>query len=244
MSSAGSDIRETVEAFLAAEHPQAKCAFIAGAHRRAEQQQGSDIDLVVMYGMDYQTPHRNSYLFNGWPIEVFVQNVKAQDYFLAQDRARGMCVLASMISEGEVIGPDYVFAAMRQDHARAFIEAGPAPLEPSDIKRRIYILCDTLDDLHGQRPEGEILGCLAELYLRLGDLYLRAGGHWTGHSKQLIRRLKLANPELAARYVQAFSKAYKGDFRSLFTLANDILQPLGGTNWEGYYAAANEAWRG
>lgn len=238
------DIIATAEAFLAKEHPQALCAFVAGAHRRGEQLPSSDIDLVIMYGPAFQQPHRNSYIFDGWPIEIFVQNVKAQEFFLERDRQRGMCVLASMIVEGVAIGPDPVFARMRQDRARDFIAAGPLLLGPDEIEKRVYQICDALDDLRDSRPDGEILGCLANLYLQLGDLHLRAKGLWSGHGKQLFRRLKLADEKLAGRYERAFAKAHQRDMRPLFALAEEILEPLGGFNWAGYYAAASDKWRG
>lgn len=236
-------IRETASDFIAQKYPGALCAFIAGSVVRGDHTATSDIDLVVMFPSDYETPHRNSYSFNSWPIEVFVQNEKAQEYFLEQDRQRGMCVLATMIAEGLVIGPDPVYAEMRQERARQFIAAGPLLMGPDEIQRRIYSICDHLDDIRTSRPDGETLGCLANLYLQLGDLHLRAKGQWSGHGKQLYRRLKLNDDKLAQRYERAFAKAHQDDNRPLFALAEEILEPLGGFNWEGYYAAASDKWR-
>ncbi len=237
------DITTTVQKFIAAQYPGALCAFIAGSHTRGQETPASDIDLVVMFDEDYATPHRNSYIYDGWPIEVFVQNVKAQEYFFEQDRLRGMCVLATMISEGDALGPDMDLATARKLRARAFIEAGPATLTAEDVKRRVYTVCDALDDIRHPRPEGELLGCLSELYLRLGDLYLRAQNQWSGTSKQLYRRLALHNEDLAAQYEKAFAKAFDGHRGPLLELADMMLEPLGGFTWAGYYAAANEKWR-
>ena len=98
---------ETIELaleVLAARHPQADSAFVAGSFMRGEGSATSDIDLVVVHPALPQA-YRESFLFKGIPVETFVHDPETLSWFLEQDRQDGRAVLVGMVAEGVLIGP-------------------------------------------------------------------------------------------------------------------------------------------
>lgn len=95
------------KAFLNEEHSKAKCAFIAGSVTRGEQTATSDIDLVIVYDTDIlPKAYRNSLIYQGWPIETFVQNENSVAYFFRQDAVSGTPALINMVACG-IMARDY-----------------------------------------------------------------------------------------------------------------------------------------
>ena len=129
---------DIAQRFVAAKFPDAECAFVAGSLMRGEGKPHSDIDLVVLYGPDFMAVRREAHAFEGVPIDVFLHNEQAQDFFFDKDVRRGVCALLSMIFEGRVIGKDTALAEKRKRMAQALIEKGPPPLDACDLKRRRY----------------------------------------------------------------------------------------------------------
>ena len=101
---------DIAQRFVAAKFPDAECAFVAGSLMRGEGKPHSDIDLVVLYGPDFTAVRREAHAFEGVPIDVFLHNEQAQDFFFGKDVRRGVCALPSMIVEGRVIGKDTALA--------------------------------------------------------------------------------------------------------------------------------------
>jgi len=234
---------DIAQRFVATKFPDAECAFVAGSLMRGEGKPHSDIDLVVLYGPDFTAVRREAHAFEGVPIDVFLHNEQAQDFFFDKDVRRGVCALLSMIVEGRVIGKDTALAEKRKRKAQALIEKGPPPLDESDLKRRRYFISDLLDDLRDDRPPGEVTGCLSGLFFLLGDFHLRAQNQWSGNGKGLIRRLRKLDAGFAARYEQDFAKAFQGDLAPVEKLVVDVLHPYGGLLWDGHYDLAPDDWK-
>ena len=221
----------------------AECAFVAGSIMRGEGKPHSDIDFVILYGKDFEDVRRESQIYNGTPIEVFVHNEQAQDYFFAKDIKRGMCVMPSMVAEGHIIGRNITLGQHRQEKAKNIIKQGPPVLELQEMNRRKYAISDSLDDLRDERSLGEVMGSLSDLYQSLGDFYLRAQGEWSGHGKGLIRRLRQVDAGFSERYENAFSKAFNGNLSDLMKLVEAVLQPYGGFYWDGDCQKASDDWK-
>ena len=78
----------------------ATVAFCAGSYIRGEATEHSDIDFVVLYPKLDQA-YRESFLFNGWPVEAFVHDPDTLRYFFyEQDIPSGVPSLPSMVLEG------------------------------------------------------------------------------------------------------------------------------------------------
>jgi len=224
-------------------YPDRLCAIAAGSVLRGEATEKSDIDMVVLYGDDFTDIHRFSAVIAGWPVEFFVHNTQAQDYFMDRDRQRGMCVMMDMIANGLILPENAPLALTQRSKAQKLIAAGPDDLTETEIEDRRYFISDTLDDLDASKPVLDMYGTLANLYNQLGDFVLRAQGKWSGHGKALGRILRREDATLATAFEQAFTAAYQGDYAPVITLGETLLAPYGGRCFAGLKRTASSDWR-
>lgn len=213
--------------------PDAACAFVAGSIVTGHGTPSSDIDLIVFYTDETRESYRDSIIYEGWPVEIFVHNPKSQDYFMAQDLDNGQCSTLTMVITGIVIGNEAV-AQSRKDKAASLMAQGPNPWTKEKIDNKRYFLSDLLDDLHHPKDPDYVPAILAEIFIRLGDFYLRAQNEWSGDGKQLIKIMKKNHAEFAHRYLRAFEKAQQNDIQPLEDLMQEVLSPYGGFLFEGY----------
>ena len=244
MTTAKLPFEEAARTALDKYYPDRICAIAAGSFLRGEATEKSDIDMVVLYGDDFTDVHRFSAVVAGWPVEFFVHNRQAQDYFMDRDRQRGMCVMMDMIVNGVILPDNAPLALEQRAKAEKLIAAGPDGLTESDIEDRRYFISDTLDDLDASKPALDMYGTLANLYNQLGDFYLRAQGKWSGHGKALGRILRRENAALAAEFEQAFAAAYRHDYAAVIALGDKLLSPYGGRCFGGLKRAASGDWQG
>jgi len=231
--------RQALEIF----YPDCDSGFAAGSVLRGEETDKSDIDIVVLYGPEFEDIHRHSAIVAGWPVEFFVQNPAAQDYFMEKDRRRGHCVIMDMVANGIAIPEDTPLSRQRREKAQEMIAAGPPVLTEEEMEDRRYFITDTLDDLDAEKPLLDMFGTLANLYNMLGDFYLRAQGRWSGHGKALGRILRKNDAEFAAEYEAAFAAGFSGNFSPVTALAETVLAPYGGRCFAGLKRSAPEEWR-
>lgn len=216
----------------------AACGFIAGSMLRGEATSSSDIDLIILYDDRTSPSYRRSIIAEGWPVEIFVQNLAAQDYFLQQDVTNGTSMTASMIACGHVIGSDHRLARSRKDTANIILEQGPERWTAEKIDNERYFITDLWDDLRAPKDRDAIPFILANLMPRLGNFYFRSQGKWSGSGKALIRLMKQDNAAFAQQFMQAFDDALQGDNRAVQALVSSVLEPYGGLLFEGYTAYA------
>lgn len=233
---------DVAQDFLKRFHPDAQCALIGGSITRGMGTATSDIDIVVLYDDAYQTPHRESLIFQEWMIESFIHTPKAQDYFMEKDRAAGKAVLLDVIANGQIIGPHPALGEAQQQKARAIFGAGPPPYTEEDILKGRYFVTDQLDDLLGNTKRDEAAAILSRFYLLLDEFYARTHNQWTGNGKWMMRRMRRTDPDFAARFNAAFQEAYAGEIGPLTELARDMLAPYGGELRE-YKAFAPDDWK-
>ena len=211
----------------------AACAFVAGSIVTGQGTPSSDIDLIVFYNDETSISFRESVFHEGWPVEIFVHNLKSQEHFMNEDLENAQCSTLTMVLSGIVIG-DQKIAQTRKDKAALLMQQGPNPWTTTKIDNKRYFLSDLFDDLRHPKDPDYIPAILAELFLRLGDFYLRAQNKWSGDGKQLIKILKKDNAEFTQRYLHAFEMARQKDVQPLETLMTEILAPYGGFLFEGF----------
>lgn len=225
-------------------YPGALGAFVYGSVIYGDPTETSDIDIAVLFDDSFEDVHRNSVTMDDWPIEFFVHNPRAQDYFFDKDRRRGMCVMPTIVARGTVIPAPREELLLQQDKARAIIDAGPPALTEEDMALRRYTISDVIDDIRGARERATRIAMAALLYDPLGDFHLRANGRWSGFGKALLRCLHAEDEALAGRYEAAFDAAFRLDeTEPLIALAEEVLEPFGGFLREGYRSAAPDDWR-
>ncbi len=229
---------------LAKHYPEALGAFVAGSMLRGDDTPTSDIDITVLFDDSFENIHRNSVVEEGWPIEFFVHNTRAQDYFLDQDRVHGMCIQSTMIATGIMIPSECPELLLQREKAVSIIQSGPSKLSDTDIDLRRYMLTDLADDLEGATATPSLQAVLAMLHNRIGDFHLRAKGHWSGDGKTLLRILRADDPAYADRFEKSFDAAFRlEDTAPVQALLDLTLKPHGGRLWEGYCVPAPDTWR-
>ncbi len=234
---------ETAQKAIDKHYPGYKCAFVAGSMLRGQETSASDIDIVVIYDDEFEDVHRNSVIESGWPIEFFVHNIRANDYFMEQDRKRGMCIMMDMIANGIPLPEISEMVKERQLRAKEMISSGPPALSVEEIESRRYLITDGIDDLDESRSALERFGTLSNLYTQMGDFYLRGRGLWSGQGKSLGRLLRKADINFSERFETAYSKAFQGELLDVRAFSEDVLNSYGGRYFEGYRRQAPKDWK-
>lgn len=222
----------------------ASIVFAAGSIVRGEGTSFSDLDLVVVFPA-LERAYRESFRFDGYPVEAFVHDPETLSYFFMElDRASGVPSLPQMVLEGVEIPSANDVSRELKLRAAAVIEMGPPALSSEDERRLRYSISDLVDDLREPRSNQELLGTGARLFEELANYCLRSKGLWSAKSKEIPRALQRANPELHAEYAESFEKLFEiGDARPVIRLAEEILRPAGGFLFEGYRSDAPSTWR-
>jgi hypothetical protein len=89
---------------LSLRYPSAMAAFVAGSVIRGEGTEFSDIDCVVLFDR-LANARRESFVFEGFPIEAFVHDPETLRWFMDDDAASGRPCIVNMVAEGRLIGP-------------------------------------------------------------------------------------------------------------------------------------------
>jgi predicted nucleotidyltransferase len=212
----------------------ARVLFLAGSVMRGEATPTSDLDLVVVYE---RLPHayRESFVYEGWPVEAFVNDAETVGHFFESDRRRGQPSLVSMVIEGVEIPEASEFSARLKRRASEIFEAGPPAWDEEELRRRRYGLTDRVDDLRHPRSPEEVVASGASLYHDTADFFFRSRGLWSAHSKTIPRRLREVDAALAERFCRAFDALF-AEKRSapVVALVEEVLAPFGGLLFEGF----------
>lgn len=189
--------------------PAAAFAIAAGSIIRGEGTLFSDIDMLIVFDR-LPNGYRQTFIAEGFPVEVFVHDPETLNWFLDKDIDNGVPVLVDMIATGRAIGRNVAAAEELQRQARALLARGPA-FAPATRDALRYEISDHLDDLRGERTPAEIRAIAAKLYHPLADLALLGRGAWSGKGKWVPRRLQMLDPQLASDFDSAFSALANGD---------------------------------
>jgi hypothetical protein len=213
-------------------YPDAEVMFAAGSLVRGEGSAFSDLDLVVVYTA-LPTAYRESFRFDGYPVEAFVHDPQTLEYFfVALDRTSGIPALPQMVAEGIEIPRATTFSASLKARAGAIIQAGPPPLDVETER------------LRGVGSRNELVATGTRLYEELADYYLRRSGYWSGRGKALLRAFQRADPKRCSEFCETFDQLFRhGNTEIVIRLAETLLQSHGGLLFEGYRSDAPSDWR-
>ena len=237
------EILELATEVLATHYPDADAAFVAGSFMRGEGSATSDIDLVVLHPSLAQA-YRESFTFNGIPVETFVHDPETLSWFLEHDRKDGHPALIGMLVEGVLIGPRQDIGHEFKKHAQQIFAEGPPPLSTDALQRLRYAITDKLDDLEADRSPAEVIAIGAALYPLLVELALRGSSRWNGSSKWSARLLTQMDTSIAQQFETAFLNLYnRSNKRTVIQLADNLLAHHGGRLFSGYHSDAPTDWR-
>jgi len=224
-------------------YPEALVAFVGGSFNRNEQTETSDIDLVLVF-KNVEQAWRESFFYDGWPIEVFGHDEETLKYFFYEiDGKDGIPSLPHMVSEGPAITDDESLANRIRQTAISFINKGPAKLTEDEMNNHRYTISDLLDDLRAPKNQFEGIIISGKLHGILAYYYFRYNGHWGAGTKHIPRQMIKLFPELFLKWESSFKKAFSGDFKQLIELTENILDQTGGYLFEGYKRDAPKEWR-
>jgi predicted nucleotidyltransferase len=222
----------------------ADAVFAAGSIIRGEGTPSSDLDLVVVYAQ-LPSAYRESFKFDGFPIEAFVHDPETLEYFFVElDRPSGVPALPQMVVEGIEIPQASAISQGLKRRAAALIAAGPPALDRDSERRMRYCVTDLVDDLRAPRSPNEMTGAGSRLYELLADYYLRRQGLWSAKGKAIPRVLRQADATFCNTYCDAFAALFaRGEPDAVIRLAEDILRESGGPLFEGFRSDAPPTWR-
>lgn len=220
---------------LASKYSDARVIFLAGSIVRGEGTAYSDLDLVVIFNK-LPTAYRESFYFQGFPIEAFVHDPETLNYFLYElDRPSGVPSLAQMILEGVEVPEASEFSQSLKRLAALVIESRPPTLSEEDIRKLRYNLTNLVDDIRQPRSKDELVASGTELYEALADYYFRTNNLWSAKGKSIPRILKQADADLCLRYCNSFEELFaSGQPAKVIAIAEEILKPNGGFLFDGH----------
>lgn len=221
----------------------AGAAFVAGSLMRSDGTATSDIDLVVLYSSLPQA-RRESFLFEGIPIEAFVHDAATLRWFLREDIRGGKPALLGMLADSQIIGPEPQMAMPWQAEARSLLHQGPDALSTEQLDRLRYQVTDRIDDLRGAKTASDQLAIGTSLYEPLAELVLRGQGSWAAKGKWIPRLLIKLDAQLASAFETAFEQLFrKEDASALIAFAEKELARYGGPLFASYRSDAPAEWR-
>jgi len=234
----------TASEIVARRYEGAAVTFLAGSVMRGEGTATSDLDLVVVYER-IDAAFRDSFIYEGWPVEAFVHDPETLRYFfLKVDRPGGVPSLPHMVSTGTPLPCATNFSRALQAFASEVLVGGPPPWNDDKLCLSRYSITSLVDDLRSPRSRAELIATGTALYAALADHFLLGQGHWSASGKSIPRRLASVAPELASRFNEAFDLLFtSGRTEEAIGLCAAVLAPSGGWLFDGYRATAPADWR-
>ncbi|HLM57763.1 MAG TPA: nucleotidyltransferase domain-containing protein [Pyrinomonadaceae bacterium] len=225
---------EAARRILGERYAGAGVLFLAGSVVRGEATPGSDLDLVVVYER-LPNAYRESFVYEGWPVEAFVHDPETLRRFFQSDSREGIPSILCMVLEGvELPAPSQLSAGLKAE-AAAIVEAGPPVWDEEHVGNVRYWLTDCVDDLRHPRSDEELVATGAQLYELAADFFLRSRGLWSARRKMIPRRLRETDPDFAGRFNCAFDALFIEKRQDeVIALVADMLAPHGGFLFEGY----------
>ncbi len=225
-------------------YPGSEVLFLAGSVVRGAATASSDLDLVVLY-QELPAAYRESFEFQGWPVEAFVHDPETLRYFFFElDRPSGVPALPSMVSEGlEIPGPCELSTELKEI-ANQLLAEGPPAWDSESVNQSRYRITDLIDDLRTPRSDSELVATATELYRALANHYLRTRGVWSAKGKTIPRRLQEVAPQFAHEFNAAFDDVFTAKRTDLLIcLAESVLERDGGWLFAGHSLKAPHDWR-
>jgi hypothetical protein len=219
-------------------YPSASILFCGGSVVRGEAFPSSDLDVVVVFD-NVPNAWRESFHFEGWPVEVFGHDPGTLAYFVAQDCSSGRPSLAQMISEALVIPAETACSRAIQAWTRRVVATQPDVPASASLAEDRYRLTDLLDDFRDDRDAAELRAVACKLYPLVCNFVLKTRGQWLGSGKTLPRLVERADPNVSQLVEAAFETFFKtGDRTGVLRAVQKILEPFGGELFDGFRSDA------
>jgi len=236
-------IRVTTEIY-SRRYSQAKAIFLAGSIVRGEGTSTSDLDLVVLFD-HLPCAYRDSFFYEGWPIEAFVHGPQTLEYFFREvDRPSGFPALPAMVAEGIEVPTANEFTDSLKQLANSILNEGPPKWSEKDLDSSRYEITDLVNDLRDPRSTQEMHATAMLLYPALANHYFRSRNMWSAEGKAIPRRLHAVNSSFAKRFLDSFESIFSNNCtENAIAIAAEVLETDGGFLFEGHRREAPKSWR-
>jgi Nucleotidyltransferase domain len=235
-----SDPVHTARALVGERFPDAVQAWLAGSVTTGQATATSDLDVTVL--LDEGDVHRESLVYDGWPVELFVHTAASVEHYVVKDLARRRPTMARLVATGVPLlseGGDDV-----RRRCQDVLDTGPPPVTAADLEAQRYGLTDLLDDLAGAGHDEEATAIAVEVWRATAELALAAAVAWSGTGKWLVRELGALDERRGTHLTTALDlglhRALAGERTSLTAVADEVLAPLGGRRWAGFRRSADD----
>lgn len=216
----------------------AKWILLSGSIVRGEGTPSSDLDLIVIYN-NLDAAYRESFMHQGFPIESFVHDLQTLRFYSEDfDKKRMEPVMATMITESLCIKGDRKELSPLIDAANIKIQKGAPPLTNEQIDLMRYSITDRVDDLRHPRSIYELQATAVQLYDQVSDFYFRTRNLWCARGKHIPRKIADVDEVFAKSFTIAFEELFKGEPRNTILLCETMLEPFGGTLFDGFHSRA------
>jgi hypothetical protein len=181
--------------------------------------------------------YRESFVFEGVPVDAFVHDPETLRAFFGKDVDAGKSAMLTMAVEGRIVGPRPERAEAMKAEAKAILAKGPPAFDQATLDLYRYLISSRVEDIEDPRPWPEVVATGAWLYASLADFILRTNGRWAATGKWVPRTLAGYDPEVAAAFEAAFEDLFeRRDVRPLIRFTEQTFAPFGGRLFDGYRA--------
>ena len=237
-----SNLIKITNEILQTKYPSAEFAFLAGSIVRGEGTAFSDLDIVVIFE-NLPTAYRESFYFQGFPVETFVHTAETLNYFFEMDAKSGIPSLQQMVSEGIEIPNSCELSEILKKIANEFLN-NPPKISDEEIRTFQYWITDLIDDIREPRSKSELTATGTRLYEAISDCYLRTNNQWSAKGKTIPRKLQKANLEFYQKFTESFEELFvDGKTERVIKLAENLLKKHGGFMFDGIRLDAPPEWK-
>jgi hypothetical protein len=228
---------------LMAKYPKAIFGFCAGSIMRGQGTPTSDIDFIVVFPK-VRNPYRESFIFDGIPVEAFIHDEETLRYFFKKDSEELHGAIMNMITDSVVVPRQTKLSKSLHTEARKLLKDGPPPLTKEKKEMVRYVITDLIDDLRGGLKKDERFFVGLRLLDKLAEAIQLQSGNWMGFGKHVARRLRNLNTPFVSNGKKAFDALIEFNNPIPFIrLADKILNPFGGRLFDGHRQDAPKPFR-
>ena len=238
------DALPTIQKLIKERYEDAKAVFWAGSVAANQGTDSSDLDLVIVFE-SLPNAYRESFIYDGWPIDAFIHDLNTLRYFCGKlEASDGKPALINMILHGREILAQNSMSMEAKAIAAEALANGPDRWNQAQIDKERFLITDILDDIKSPKNKEEQIISAVHLFEPLLQFYFRGRKEWAASGKSLIRLLKQENPELAEEWTTAFEiLIQRGDASRIESAVTKILAPHSGYLWDGFRSDAPAEWK-
>ncbi|MFD2672732.1 nucleotidyltransferase domain-containing protein [Marinicrinis sediminis] len=230
---------EAASRCLEERYPHASFAVMGGSSASGLAGASSDLDLVIVDSSE-PYPFRQSFWFEGYPVEAFIVTSRSYTRFFEEAVQSGLPTILRLLGDGIVIKPNSQFTRMTT-MAKKLLDEGPEPCSLAELDEYRYEITEQLTDFESISDPGEALFILLKMSDLVQKMQLRANRQWLGEGKWAARALKAYQPQQFDQYVKAIAAfVAEGDKSVWVDYVEAVLQECGGRFFEGYYSVYYE----